>query len=169
MNDIFFFDKKNPTTLEIEKTKSEMNMYTRILKYIIIYVYMYESESKGILNSDTCTTQSQAKGILKYMYTYMYLHFGHHNYTLIISALLPFYWSSDFSDIQKSNLPINIMAIGRVIDTPTSTVTNTTTRTAGNMELWELNGSLEMVGNDFLKFLFVIIHASLRNQFENTL
>lgn len=63
------------------------------------------------------------------------------------------------------------MAIGRVIDTPTSTVTNTTTRTAGNicMELWELNGSLEMVGNDFLKFLFVIIHASLRNQFENTL
>lgn len=103
------------------------------------------------------------------MYTYMYLHFGHHNYTLIISALLPFYWSSDFSDILKSNLPINIMAIGRVIDTPTSTVTNTTTRTAGNMELWELNGLLEMVGNDFLKFLFVIIHASLQNQFENTL
>lgn len=43
MNDIFFLIKKTPTTLEIEKTKSEMNMYTRILKYIIIYVYMYES------------------------------------------------------------------------------------------------------------------------------
>lgn len=165
MNDIFFFDKKPQ---QHWRQRKHLHPNSEIHNYLCIHVRI-RTKSKGILNSDTCTTQSQAKGILKYMYTYMYLHFGHHNYTLIISALLPFHWSSDFSDIQKSNLPINIMAIGRVIDTPTSTVTNTTTRTAGNMELWELNGSLEMVGNDFLKFLFVIIHASLRNQFENTL
>lgn len=55
------------------------------------------------------------------------------------------------------------MVIGRVIDMFISIVMNIIIRIVGNMELWELNGLFEMVGNDFLKFLFVIIYVFLWN------